>query len=169
MNACGSFSCNEIDFLAEDQEITIIPHFKVDILHFISGNYGPFIPGKPVTVPFWLALTLKKRQKCKVKPPEWLCLDVLNEKYEEEKSNESRFSELPQHYLELSTLLVSNCADNIRNPEEIRQKIEDIWELRHSKIRKGLHELKDSTPIKLNNLTLMELNTVRPFFVEAMN
>eukprot|EP00126_Sphaerothecum_destruens_P008107 Sdes_comp20093_c0_seq3m13051 len=95
--------------------------------------------------------------------------DVLNEKYEEEKSNESRFSELPQHYLELSTLLVSNCADNIRNPEEIRQKIEDIWELRHSKIRKGLHELKDSTPIKLNNLTLMELNTVRPFFVEAMN
>lgn len=36
----------EIEFLAEKSSITIIPNFMHDKLYLISGDIGPFQPGK---------------------------------------------------------------------------------------------------------------------------
>jgi len=98
----NSLSPAEIEFMAEDEIVTIVPNFQMEHLHFISvragarrvwtiadprltvrpsichastsaqGSYGPFRPQRPATVPLWLAVTLKKRAKCKIQPPEFL-------------------------------------------------------------------------------------------------
>ena len=43
----------------------------------MQGDYGPFQPNIPVQVPLWLALLLKKRNKCRVQAPEWMQPDKL--------------------------------------------------------------------------------------------
>jgi len=99
----NSLSPAEIEFMAEDEIVTIVPNFQMEHLHFISvrggsaacaasgrpaadgapaglpcahvrpqGSYGPFRPQRPATVPLWLAVTLKKRAKCKIQPPDFL-------------------------------------------------------------------------------------------------
>lgn len=37
-----------------------------------QGTYGPFRPPLRVKVPLWLAITLKKKQKCSIQPPDWM-------------------------------------------------------------------------------------------------
>lgn len=37
-----------------------------------QGDVGPFQPQRPVQVPLWLAITLKTRHKCTIRPPDWL-------------------------------------------------------------------------------------------------
>ena len=93
----------EVEFLAENQSIQIVPNFSHDRLYLICGEVwkirflsylqfiatvsqnvvfliskvGPFRPGIPVQVPLWLALNLKQRQKCRLTAPEWysiLCI-----------------------------------------------------------------------------------------------
>lgn len=53
----------ELEFIAEDQLIEIVPKFKHGPLHLIQGDFGPFVPQARAKVPLWLAITLKKRQK----------------------------------------------------------------------------------------------------------
>jgi len=38
----------------------------------LQGDYGPFRPQIPVTVPLWLGIAMKKRSKCRIQPPSWM-------------------------------------------------------------------------------------------------
>lgn len=79
---------SEIEFLAEQQKISIIPKFtSLSILHLISGDVGPFRAGLPVVVPIWIAINLRQRQKCRIVPPDWMNVEALLEKKEEEKND----------------------------------------------------------------------------------
>lgn len=53
----------ELEFIAEDELIEIVPKFKHGPLHLIQGDFGPFVPQARAKVPLWLAISLKKRQK----------------------------------------------------------------------------------------------------------
>lgn len=46
--------------------------FYVVALHFVQGEFGPFNPSMPTSVPLWLAVSLKKQHRCHIQPPEWL-------------------------------------------------------------------------------------------------
>ncbi len=59
----GQLTAAELEFIAEDQLIEIVPKFKHGPLHLIQGDFGPFVPQARAKVPLWLAITLKKRQK----------------------------------------------------------------------------------------------------------
>lgn len=59
----GKLTAAELEFIAEDQLVEIVPKFKHGPLHLIQGDFGPFVPQARTTVPLWLAITLKKRQK----------------------------------------------------------------------------------------------------------
>lgn len=59
----SQLSAAELEFIAEDQLIEIVPKFKHGPLHLIQGDFGPFVPQTRAKVPLWLAITLKKRQK----------------------------------------------------------------------------------------------------------
>ena len=65
---------SEVEFLAQDEMIQIVPTFATEEMTFVGGTYGPFSPLEPVTVPLWLAMALKKAKMCKITVPEWMRL-----------------------------------------------------------------------------------------------
>lgn len=62
--------------------IDIVSFFRMEKLQLISvctiqtvhvqGQYGPFEPMEQTTVPLWLAVILKKNNKCRIVVPKWL-------------------------------------------------------------------------------------------------
>lgn len=46
---------------------------------------GPFRAGLPMHVPLWLAIHMKKQQKCRIVPPVWIDRDLLEDQKELEK------------------------------------------------------------------------------------
>lgn len=75
----------EIEFIAENRTISIIPNFTYDKIYLICGEFGPFRAGLPMNVPLWLGVMLKQKQKCRIVPPEWMVIDTLENIKEEEK------------------------------------------------------------------------------------
>eukprot|EP00743_Colponemidia_sp_Colp-15_P011610 GILK01013003.1.p1 GENE.GILK01013003.1~~GILK01013003.1.p1 ORF type:complete len:196 (+),score=35.33 GILK01013003.1:69-656(+) len=166
-----SFTPNEIEFMAEDELISIVPNFtQHDKISFIRGEFGPFRPSMPVDVPLWLAIYLKKRHKCQIKPPNWLSLEELTERVDLEKRNVDRFVEMPYHYMEIASLLLNHASDDMPSASRLRTMLEDLQNIRRSKIMNGLKVLEGNTSsVKLNNISAMEINSIRPFFAEALD
>lgn len=121
----------EIEFLSEFEHIEIIPLENLPLFSTISGNYGPFKPPFKASLPLWIAKSLLKKGKASIVPPEWLNVEELTNKLEEEK-REIGFSNLPFHYLEIAKLVDS---------QELKSLVQDIWEIRERKIQSGLENL----------------------------
>ncbi|KAI8031229.1 DNA replication complex GINS protein PSF2 [Camellia lanceoleosa] len=51
--------------------IKIVPNMRIETLNLICGDFGPFHPQIATQVPLWLAMALKKRGKCTIRPPKW--------------------------------------------------------------------------------------------------
>ena len=56
----------EREFFAEDEKVVIMPNFTGGMINLIAGNFGPFQPQMKVEVPLWLAVALKKRNRCNI-------------------------------------------------------------------------------------------------------
>jgi GINS complex subunit 2 len=41
-----------------------------------QGEFGPFDPMLTVFIPLWLAVTLRKKEKCRIVIPDWLLLGM---------------------------------------------------------------------------------------------
>ncbi|CAO3649597.1 unnamed protein product [Mucor hiemalis] len=163
----ASFTPGEIEFIAGDEKIMIIPKVKMPQLKCIKGNVGPFQPPLPVEVSVWLSLIMKKNNKCSIVCPDWLTVENLKKRHEEEEK-ENEFSTLPFHYMELAQMLLETASDDIVNAEQIRKILKDIRETRQAKSRVGVKVL-DDTWLGMNNLSIMEINEIRPFFSRAYN
>ena len=161
----------DIEFLAEKEIVEIVPNFNSSVMYFISGDVGPFNAGLPIDVPLWLAISLKQRQKCRIKPPSWMTVENLEEIKENEVQTEI-FTHLPNpHFREFSQLLFTCATDNIPNADQVRTLIKDIWDIRDAKLKKGVDQfVKRQAPhAKLDNLTQMEINSIRPFLTAALD
>ncbi|KAK3865181.1 hypothetical protein Pcinc_029193 [Petrolisthes cinctipes] len=161
----------EIEFLAEKAPVTIVPNFTHDKLYLISGDVGPFTAGLPVEVPLWLGINLRQRGKCRLVAPEWMDVEKLTEKKEEEKQSKV-FTQMPcEHYLIVTQLLLSSAPEDIPNAQQIKTLVKDIWDLRISKLRSSVAEFIESegTHATLDRLTLLEINSVRPFLPHAFD
>jgi len=165
------FTENEVEFVAEETMITILPAFSEKVLHFIDGDYGPFRAQYPSVVPLWLAVELKKFKKCQIRAPEWMDIDALEAQKREEQNDEKFFRPIPYHYIEISNILLKHASDDIPNAERIRTLIADIIDVRACKIRSGLQNIESgiNSAIKLNNISAMELNSIRTFTLKALN
>ncbi|XP_062566891.1 DNA replication complex GINS protein PSF2-like [Saccostrea cucullata] len=162
---------SEVEFLAEKEFVTVVPNFALDKIYLIGGDIGPLTPGLPVQVPLWMAVNLKQGQKCRIVPPEWMDIDRLQDKKQEETDSKF-FTKMPSdHYMEVTQLLLKCATDDIPHADEIRTLVKDIWDLRIAKLRSSIDTFvkSDATHAKLNFLTLMELNTVRPFLTKALD
>uniref|UniRef100_K3WDJ6 DNA replication complex GINS protein PSF2 n=1 Tax=Globisporangium ultimum (strain ATCC 200006 / CBS 805.95 / DAOM BR144) TaxID=431595 RepID=K3WDJ6_GLOUD len=164
---------------AEHELITILPHFQIrensGVLNFIGGDFGPFQPGITTQVPLWLAIMLKQLNKCRIIQPSWFSVEFLSARLEQEKNSEI-FEELPFHYLEISSLLFKNAAEDIEHVEHIRSLLEDIQNVRQDKIRNGLYKISSDVQnggtayaIQMNNISALEINSVRQFMVGSLN
>ncbi|XP_003384647.1 PREDICTED: DNA replication complex GINS protein PSF2-like [Amphimedon queenslandica] len=162
---------NEIEFLAEKELVTVVPNFSEDKITLVTGDYGPFNPSMPTTVPLWLAVSLKKQQRCHIQPPEWLNVDMLTQKKQDEKESEL-FVEMPSnHFIEIATILLDNASDDITQPDEVRALIKDISDARAAKLKKGIVDMvvERATHGKVDNLTPMEVTSVRSFLTQSLD
>jgi GINS complex subunit 2 len=159
-----TFLPSEIFFLAEDEEITIIPRQSMDSVKLVGGTVPKLAAMRRVQVPLWLALLLKKQSRCSIVIPDWLDEENLKKIYDEETSNQREFSSsLPWHWLEIGQALLNGVPDDLATtPSIIRTLLQDIREVRQSKARKGVSELNESH-VELTNLGQMEINEMRPF------
>ncbi|UYV66726.1 GINS2 [Cordylochernes scorpioides] len=160
---------SEVEFRAEEEMVTIIPNFSLSKLYLISGEIGPFVPSLPTTVPLWVALTLRQTQKCTIVAPDWLNLEVLAAKKQEECST-SEFTKMPhQNYCELTQLLTS--AQQLPAADEVKTLVKDIWDNRMAKLRSSAVGFVNGawTSAKVNELTLMEANTIQPLLCATLD
>lgn len=74
----------------------------------------------------------------------------------------------------VSKLLFSHATDDVPNIEEIKTLIKDIFDIRQAKLRTGIDSLLTASnqhegvnKVSFNNLTLLEINTSRPFLPYA--
>lgn len=163
----GTFSPQEIYFQAEDEIITILPRQALDSLDLIGFDVPKLVAMRRAQVPLWLALILKKQSRCNIVIPQWLEEGFLREAYDKEMANDG-FAELPLHWLEIGLTLLENASDDIENPAQIRHLIQDIREVRQAKTRAGM-SLINEWHIQMDNLGMMEMNTIRPFMVMTMD
>lgn len=140
-----SFSPDEIEFIASDEPITIIPSHRLLNIHrylLASTPTGPLRPPLRAEVPLWLALTLRKRRKCQIVPPDWLNADHLRSVLDEELKDEERFATLPFHYMETAALLLEVAAEDIPRSDLVRTLLKDLREARQVKTRDGFQAIR---------------------------
>nr|GEX35232.1 hypothetical protein [Tanacetum cinerariifolium] len=115
------------------------------------GEFGPFHPAMPTQVPIWLAVALKKRGKCQIRPPDWMSVDFIGAlKFEQPQSASDDINDHIYH------------SDLWEQPI-VRSLIEDIKDVRFHKIGTGLEKLSSRTYAMKLNLSAMEVNVIRPF------
>jgi len=73
---------------------------------FISGEFGPFFPNKPVIVPLWLALYLRVRNKCRISPPDFLDSDNIKILVDNEKSMKNSLTPLPDEFFDIAFIFL---------------------------------------------------------------
>ena len=134
----------EVAFLAGDETLQIVPNFTLPSLEFI-GVSGPHArhrtrlthntqahtarsrcgqgpteelrPGIPAEVPLWLAVYLRKRDKCQIVVPEWLEPERLAATLEAEQREQDKFAELPFNYLVVAKELLTIANEEVRELE----------------------------------------------------
>ncbi|RLV84845.1 DNA replication complex GINS protein PSF2 [Meyerozyma sp. JA9] len=173
----------EVNFQAESELVTILPRYSMKKIELIGvttvllfvhvTNIQSKIPAlrgmRREQVPLWVALILKFQDKCNIVPPDWLNLAFLKARYDEEVRRPQQFSELPWNWIAISKIFLARAADDLQDPtHELRSVIQDIREIRLAKAQKGLNELNESN-IRLDGLSLIEINEMRPFVLKVMN
>jgi len=114
-----------------------------------------------------MAVNLKLKKKCHIVAPDWLNVDYLQTRLTLETS-EAAFSGLPFRFAEVAKIILDVASDDLENPEKLRSLLKDLREARQAKSRDGLKTL-DHSELSLPNLCSMEINEIRPFFVQAMS
>jgi len=162
---------SEVEFLGEGVLIKIVPNFSSGQLYLLQGDVGPFKPGLPLEVPLWMATHLRQRQKCRILQPEWMDIEILEGVKEAEKE-EPLFTKLPNdHLFVVANLIMDVATADLNKADEIKTIIKDIWDIRQSKLRKVVDSfvLSGSLRATLNNVQLIELNSVRPLLPHTLD
>ncbi|SMN21742.1 similar to Saccharomyces cerevisiae YJL072C PSF2 Subunit of the GINS complex [Maudiozyma saulgeensis] len=189
-----TFSPEEVQFIVENQKIKIFPRITTSkkrggdssrnnnnnntdnedmsrwrMLTMDGRALENMIVMKSTEVTLWLALLLKQQSKCNIIIPEWLTIKGLDLMLQYEKRNIERFSALPWDWLVVSEILFKQAADDFNDPiYELRNRIQDLKEIRQMKVLQGLKNLNESH-MQLDNLGLLEINELRPFIVRVMD
>ncbi|KAF7792875.1 hypothetical protein EIP86_003976 [Pleurotus ostreatoroseus] len=157
---------SELELIASEQLVEIIPLVAMEKTAFISGAYGPLRPPARCKVPIWIATNLKLKKKCHIVPPSWLNVEYLQDRLARETTY-PEFSAMPFRFAEIAKVLIDVASDDFTNPDKIRSLLQDIREARQAKSREGLTKL-DHSELSLPNLCSMEINEIRPHFVKGM-
>ena len=148
----------------------IVPKIRLDTLQFICGDVPELQPAIPAEVPLWLAMFLRKRDKCRVVTPAWLEAESLEATLDEEKRNQDRFAQLPFHFIEIAKELLTYAPEDVAEVHRIRSTLADIEDHRRAKVERGLRNIDaSSTVARLSNLGAMELNRIRPVATSALD
>ncbi|KAG1783085.1 hypothetical protein EV702DRAFT_242994 [Suillus placidus] len=156
----------ELELIASEHLVEIVPLITMEKTAFISGAYGPLRPPAKCRIPLWMATNLKLKKKCHIVAPEWLSVDFLQERLTRETSR-PEFSKLPFRFAEIAKVILDVASDDVQNADKIKSLLKDLREARQAKSRDGLQKL-DHSELSLPNLCSMEINEIRPFFIQSM-
>lgn len=122
----------QMEFLASDTLCEILPTQPMDELSLMSGTVGPLYPQVPATVPLWLAVHLKKRNRCRIRPPAWITRVNLERLLKVERDlGAEGFAPLPSPYfVELATLMLVHAKESVGESERVHQIVEQILDIR---------------------------------------
>lgn len=162
------FSMPELEYMAQNETIGIVPLHRMDRLELVRGIVGPFRPPQKATVPLWLATMLKRTNRCRIVCPDWLTYEQLRKLCKEEDQPESLFAKLPTHYLEIAHILLTHAEDDLVDAQGIRRVLQDLREVRLGKTHEGLKML-NPLQLQMDNLSAAEINEVRPLFRHAFD
>lgn len=72
---------------------------------------------------------------------------------------------------QIASLLLHNAPDDLDNPSQLRRNVEDLANVRDSKMRKWMqtHVRDRVNAIKINNLSLHEVNVHRPVLAQILD
>lgn len=179
-----NFSPEEIQFIVENEPIKIFPRIttRQTVRHRNTANpqqwklvttddhnVNNMVAMQTTEVALWLALLLKQQGKCSIIAPSWLTLKQLDKYIDYEMKHTERFSDLPWNWLIIAQMLLSRAPDDFHDPvHRLRSKIQDLREIRLGKISQGLKHLNESH-LQLDNLSLAEINELRPFIIGMMD
>lgn len=161
----------EIEFLAENTLVEIVPRFSCDAIPLLGREAGPFIPNVPTSVPLWLALQLRQQHKCRLVPPAWLSPDPLEALKETERGS-PLFAAMPDpHCFEIAALVLHNAVEDVPRSEEVRTLLKDLLDLRQAKLRQSADAfMRSGAPsAKVDNTTMLELHAVRALLTKALD
>ena len=168
--AVPTMRASEVAFLAGETPIQIVPRIKLDVLQFICGDVPELKPNFPAEVPLWLAVFLRKRDKCRIVTPSWLEAESLESALDDEKRHQDRFTQLPYHYVEIAKELLAHASEDVEDVHKVRSMLADIEDHRRAKVERGLSNIDaESSIVKLSNLGAMELNKIRPVATGALD
>lgn len=138
------------EFLAEDELIEIVPTFRYDQqLNLITGDFGPFRPSVPVKVPMWLAINLRRQNKCSIISPNWV--NSLPRVQETQECETTKLLQPPNnHWKETLKLLEQEFGRSVQ--------CLDLIERREAILKKSAHELfrvaRDKNTMFIGDITL---------------
>jgi len=179
----GGISAEENEYLAKEELVTIVSRIRSRRFLFMSGEFGPLEPGISCDVPIWLALHLRKSNRCNIKIPEWLEADKLKNVLENEKNSRDTFQPMPFHYIEIAQLLLNNAWDDFPKPDEVRTLVRDVENIRMDRLRLGALNIAEEVMkrgdesggltsiipnVGLSNISALEILTVRGFILESL-
>jgi GINS complex subunit 2 len=170
-----SFTASDSEFFAEETIVTITSAIDHPIFYFISGNFGPLVAGLPCELPLWLAINLRRKQKCTIEIPQWMSVESLENFVEKERSEEN-FEQLPFHYLEIAHLLLNFAKEEIHMYDRVCALVQDLENIRKDRCRLGM--LQNASTVrqgerifvsKWQNICSMEIHSFETFLTESMD
>lgn len=179
----ATFLPEEIQFIVENEPIRIYPRVttlsrdargsqsapKWDLMTTDVKPLKSLVAMRSVEVTLWVALLLKQQGQCSIVAPKWLSVKELDARIEQERREPGRFSNIPSNWLVIARILFDRASDDLYDPVHmLRSRVQDLRELRQTKALKGLQNLNESH-LQLDNLSLLEINELRPFVVRTMD
>ncbi|KAJ2877209.1 DNA replication protein psf2 [Coemansia aciculifera] len=157
------FTMPELEYLAQNESIAIVPLHRMDRIELVRGAIGPFRPPQKTVVPLWVAIMLKRTNRCRIVAPKWMQYEHLRDLYKREEQPDAMFTRLPIYYLEIAHMLLTFAEDDLVESQGIRRLLQDLREVRQSKTMEGLRML-NSLQLQMDNLSMAEINEIRPLF-----
>lgn len=161
----GGLAPQQIEFFAAEQLVEFIPVVDAPAIPTLSGYLGPFVPGKSIHVPVWLALQMEEKDMGRAVAPLWLrSSQSLSSLITAEKNNPETFCAVPDHYMELTYLFLRSCQNSDRPiSQQVLSLVDTLWSIRAEKRRMGIVEAEfvNAWAFKMNNLTMLEANHLR--------
>ena len=103
------------------------------------------------------------------------CCVIYLEELEAKKAEETAsqfFTPMPSpFYAEMTKLMLDAAPEDVPHADAIRVLVKDIWDARMAKLRSSVDNFikNEGTHAKLDNLTLLELNTIRPLLTGSLD
>ena len=77
---------------------------------------------------------------------------------------------LPYHWLEVGQILLDGAAEDLVEPDKVRQLMRDLREVRAAKMRKGIEVLTgDGQGVRLDGVGAMEIGQNRSFIIGVVD